>query len=53
MSGRSAGAEATQRAVVASMTAQIPTLNFVPLLKPYERRMQAHIKLNMAIAKRN
>jgi hypothetical protein len=53
MSGRSAGAEATVRAVVASTSPQSATLNLVPLFSPDERRIQEQATLRRAIAKRN
>lgn len=53
MRGRSAGAETTHRAVVASMTAQSATSNFVPSFNPYERRTQEQATLSKATANRS
>jgi hypothetical protein len=53
MRGRSAGAETTVRAVVASTSPQSATSNLVPLFSPVERRIQEQATLRSAIAKRN
>src|SRR5271170_4937081 len=53
MRGRSAGAEATVRAVVASTSPQSATSNLVPSFSPYDRRIQEQATLRSAIAKRN